>query len=231
MKEIRQELMQLREEHYKEFSSSLIPGSKPLLGVRIPVLRKFAKEIAKEEDWISFLEDGAEDYFEEIMLKAFVIGYAKADIELILEQAKRFIPKISDWSVNDSFCATFQITKKHKQRVWEFLMSYVNSKREFELRVVAVMLMNYYLTEEDIEQVLAVYNQILPVGYYTQMGVAWGIATAYTKFPKQTMKFLQDNRLDDFTYNKAIAKMLESYRVSLTDKGMLRKMRKVRKKI
>lgn len=230
MKEIRQELMQLREEGYKEFSSSFIPGSKPLLGVRIPILRKMAKRIAKEEDWISFLEEGAEDYFEEMTVKAFVIGYAKADIEVILKQAEKFIPKITDWSVSDSFCSNFQIAKKNQKRVWDFFIQYIDAGQEFELRVVAVLFMDYYLTEEYIDSVLEIYNRIVPVGYYTQMGVAWGIATAYAKFPKQTMAFLQENKLDDFTYNKAITKMLESYRVPLTDKEILRGMKRVVKK-
>ncbi len=230
MRNIRTELMQFQEENYQTFSSSLIPNSKPLLGVRIPVLRKLAKEIAKEEDWILFLEEGAEEYFEEMTIKAFVIGYAKADIEVILEQAGRFIPKISDWSVCDSFCSTFQIAKKNRQRVWEFLMPYLKSDKEFELRVAAVLMMDHYLTEEYIEQVLAAYNQISPVGYYTQMGVAWGIATAYAKFPEQTMTFLQENTLDNFTYNKAITKMLESYRVPSEDKAILQGMKRGKNK-
>lgn len=229
MREIRKELIRLQEERYREFSSSLIPNSKPLLGVRIPDLRKLAKEIARQEDWLSFLEKGEEDYFEEMMIKAFVIGYAKADIEVILEQAGRFIPKITDWSVSDSFCSAFQIAKKYRQRVWEFLMKYVNGKREFELRVVAVMLLDYYLTEEYLEQVFTVYNRISPVGYYTQMGVAWGVAAAYVKFPKQTMRFLQNCLLDEFTYHKAITKMLESHRVAEEDKNILRGMKRKRR--
>lgn len=226
LQDIREKLINLREETYKEFSATLIPGSKPLIGVRIPALRKLAKEIAKGEEWISFLENGAEDYFEELTLKAFVIGYARADIDCILEQAERFIPKITDWSVNDSFCSNFKIAKKNQKRVWDFLMKYTASKKEFELRVVAVMLMDYYLTEEYIDRALEVYNQIPPVGYYTQMGVAWGVATAYAKFPEQTMRFLQENKLDDFTYNKSITKMLESYRVSADDKELLRGMKR-----
>lgn len=228
--EIRQKLIQFQEEDYKKFSSSLIPGSKPLLGVRIPILRKLAKEIAKKEEWISFLEEGKEDYFEEIMLKVLVLGYAKAEIEVILEQAKKLIPKISDWSVNDSFCSNFQVVRKNRERVWKFLIPYMDSKQEFELRMVAVLLMDHYLTEDYIDLVLEVYNQIEPVGYYTQMGVAWGIATAYAKFPKQTMAFLKNNQLDDFTYNKAITKMLESYRVPLEEKEILRSMKRVGKR-
>jgi len=224
-------LTQLQDEKYREFSASLIPGSKPLIGVRIPVLRKLAKEIIKKEDWISFLENGAEDYFEELMLKGFVIGYAKADIDCILEQAERFIPKITDWSVNDSFCSTFKVAKENQEKVWDFLMKYIDSKKEFELRIVAVMLMDYYLTEEFIDRVLEIYHRIPPVGYYTQMGVAWGVATAYIKFPEQTMTFLKNNRLDDFTYNKSISKMLESYCVSAKEKELLRSMKRNIRKI
>lgn len=109
-------------------------------------------------------------------------------------------------------------------------MPYLKSDKEFELRAAAVLMMDYYLTEEYIEQVLAAYNQISPVGYYTQMGVAWGIATAYAKFPKQTMVFLQENTLDNFTYNKAITKMLESYRVPSEDKAILQGMKRGKNK-
>lgn len=228
--ELRQQLLLFQEESYREFTSSLIPRSKPLLGVRVPILRRFAKEIAKGEDWISFLEEGTEEYWEEMTVKALVIGYAKADLEVILDQAAKFIPKIADWSVNDSFCSNFRAAREYPKRVWEFLMQYMDSGQEFPLRVIAVMLMNHYLTENAIDSVLEVYRQIPPVGYYTQMGVAWGIATAYAKFPKQTMAFLKEDYLDDFTYNKAITKMLESYRVPLAEKEMLRGMKRKKKK-
>jgi len=226
LQEIKEKLFQLQEKEYQVFASSLIPKSKPLIGVRIPLLRKFAKEIAAKKDWIDFLETGAEDYFEELMLKALVIGYAKADTEVILRQAEVFIPKIADWSINDSFCSNFQIAKKNPKRVWEFLMNYIDSQEEFTLRMVAVMLMDYYLNEEYIDSVLKVYHQISPVGYYTQMGVAWAVATAYAKFPEKVLEFLKDGQLDSFTYQKAITKMLESRRISDQEKEKLQKMRK-----
>ena len=133
------------------------------------------------------------------MLQGLVIGYVKAEMEELLEYAAAFIPKIHDWSVNDGFCSTFKIVRKHRAEVWDFLMQYRASESEFEQRVVAVMLMDH-----------------------CKMGVAWGIATAYAKFPQETQAFLLENELDDYTYNKAIQKMLESYRVSAEDKEMLR---------
>ena len=143
-------------------------------------------------------------------------------IEELLEYAAAFIPKIHDWSVNDGFCSTFKIVRKHRAEVWDFLMQYRASESEFEQRVVAVMLMDHFLVPEYIDRVLAVYNSLKHEGYYCKMGVAWGIATAYAKFPQETQAFLLENELDDYTYNKAIQKMLESYRVSAEDKEMLR---------
>lgn len=223
--QIRTYLEEHAEEKYREFSSGLIPGNGSLLGVRIPVIRDLAKRIAKE-DWRTYLKEASDDSFEEISLQAFVIGYAKAEIDELLSYVEVFIPKINNWSVNDSLCASFKIARKHREKVWEFLMQYKNSPNEFEQRVVAVMLMNHFLEKEYINQVLAVWDELKHEGYYCKMGVAWGIATAYAKFPKETHAFLLDNHLDDFTYNKSIQKMIESYRITPEDKDVLRAMKR-----
>ncbi|MGN0142348.1 MAG: DNA alkylation repair protein [Roseburia sp.] len=210
---------------FQIFTSSLIPGTDPILGVRVPELRELAKRIAKE-DWRAYLDGATDDTYEEIMLQGLVIGYAKADIDEVLARAEEFIPKIHDWSVNDVFCATLKIAQKHREVTWDFLMKYRDSAAEFEQRVVAVMLMDHFLTEEYIERVLSVWDSLHHDGYYRKMGVAWGLATAYAKFPAQTEAFLHNNHLDDFTYNKAIQKMLESYRVPREDKEKLRAMKR-----
>ena len=223
--EIRRYFEEHAEQTYQEFNASLIPGGSPILGVRVPVIRALAKQIAKE-DWRSYLADARDDTYEERSLQGFVIGYAKADIEEILTYAGAFIPKINDWAVNDGFCSTFKIAQKHRERVWEFLIPYMESGNEFEQRVVAVMLMNHFLVEEYIDRVLDVWENLRHEGYYRKMGVAWGVATAYAKFPEQTHAFLLRGSLDDFTHNKAIQKMIESYRISKEQKEILRGMKR-----
>ena len=101
-KAIREQLFELAEENYQKFSSALLPNINNILGVRLPTLRKLAKVIAKD-DWRRFISMADSDYFEEVMLQGMVIGYAKADIEEILQYATDFIPKIDNWSVCDSF--------------------------------------------------------------------------------------------------------------------------------
>lgn len=223
--EIRSFLERESESEFKDFTSGLIPETDVILGVRLPKVRALAKQIAKE-DFRTYLKNPSDASYEEIMLQGYVIGYAKADIEEILSYAAQFIPKIHDWSVNDGFCATFKIAAKYRERVWDFLMQYRASEKEFEQRMVAVMLMDYFLTDEYIGQVLEVWDSLNHPGYYCKMGVAWGVATAYAKFPKEIHAYLLDNHLDDFTYNKAIQKMIESYRVSSEVKEVLRKMKR-----
>lgn len=237
------ELHHLAEPEYAAFSGGLTPGAGNMLGVRIPKLRALAKRLAKE-DWQGFLEAAQDDTYEEIMLQGFVIGYAKAELSTLLPYVERFIPKIHNWAVNDCFCATFKIAAKKQEEIWEFLMRYQDAEEEFVLRVIAVMLMDYYLNDTYIDRVLALYeefsirSQTLPVseesgtgqrGYYLKMGVAWGIATAYAKYPEKTMQLLKNGHLDTFTYRKSIQKMLESYRVSDEDKKVLRTMRDIAK--
>ncbi len=150
---IREELLKLSEEKYREFSSRLIPGVENILGVRLLCLRKIAKRIAKK-DWREYLKNANDTYFEEVMLQGMVIGYVKdSNIEEILVYIKNFIPKINNWSVCDSFCNGLKITNKNKEIVWEFLKKYLSSEKEYEVRFAVVMLLNYYIDEEYIRKV------------------------------------------------------------------------------
>lgn len=216
--ELEQRLRELASEHQAKFSEGLTPNCKPMLGVRLPELRKIAKEIAKT-DYRGFLEECPDTYFEHETLQAYVLGYAKDDIETILSYADRFVPKICDWSVNDSFCQNFSIARKYPERVFSWLMDYAKKEEEFSQRVVAVLLMSHFLVPEYIDKVLASMDILQYDGYYTKMGVAWCVATAYAKFPKETAAYLSDNKLQDWTFNKAIQKMCESYRVTEADKA------------
>ena len=215
------------DEKFKDFTSALIPGARPILGVRVPILRKLAKEIA-EGDWQTYLREASEDSYEEVAIKGFVIGYAKAELEVLLPYIAEHIEKINDWSLCDGFCSNLKVVKKHREEFLEFLLPYAKIDDEFKQRVVAVMLMTYYLTDEYIDMTLKVLDNLKNEKYYCKMAVAWAIATAWAKQREKTYCYMLDgnNTLDDWSYNKAIQKMLESYRVSDEDKVMLRKMKR-----
>ncbi|MCM1308818.1 MAG: DNA alkylation repair protein [Butyrivibrio sp.] len=224
---ILRELEEMADKKYGEFSSSLIPGENTMLGVRIPKLRAFAKRIAGD-DYESYLENACRGAmcFEEKTLKGFVIGCIRADTDYIFGLVRDFVPQIDNWSVCDTFCASLKIFGKNLEKGRDFLLPYTRSDKEFEIRFATVMLMDYYLKEDYIDRVLAFYGKIRHEGYYAKMGAAWGLATAYAKFPGKTREFLMNTDMDDWTYNKAIQKMLESYRIDSADKEMLRSMKR-----
>lgn len=224
---IRERIFERSEEAYKLFQHNLIPGEDRILGVRLPYLRELAKEIAKE-DWREYLNNAQGEYYEEIMLQGLVIGYAKAAPEEILKYAALFIPKITNWAVCDSFCTGLKLAKKHPQLVWDFIQPYLKSGKEFEIRFAVIMMLAYFITDNDIDQVISSLDQVRHEGYYVKMGVAWAISVCYVKYPVKTMAYLKDCGLDDFTFNKSLQKILESYRVDQDAKAIIRSMKRKR---
>jgi len=225
MNKIRNELFEKQDLKYKEFHSSLCPNVDKIIGVRIPELRKMAKEIASK-DYDKFLVQAKDEYYEELVLQGLVIGYAKTSIENTFKYLKTFVPKINSWAVCDTTCSNLKITKKYMNEMWDFLEQYINSKKEYEIRFALVMYLNYYLTEEYIEKILQKIDKIENKAYYVQMAIAWLISFAYIKQKEKTEKYLLENNLDKFTQNKSIQKICESYRVSKEDKEKLRKYKK-----
>lgn len=222
---IRSKLVEWIDEDYQKFQANLIPNYEKILGIRVPKLRAFAKEISKQ-DWRIFLERGHEDYYEEVLLKGMVIGYVKMDVQERFEYIQWFVPKIDNWAVCDSFCSGLKFTKKHHEEVWDLIMPYLQSKEEFEVRFAVVMLLNYFIEEKFIVMVLRLFNDVKHNGYYVKMAIAWAISFCYIKFPEKTMKFLNDNELDHFTYNKALQKITESNRIDEETKTMIRRMKR-----
>ncbi len=225
MNQIRERLFSLQDVKYKDFHSSLCPGTNNIIGIPVPILRNLARQIVKE-DWREYLKNAKDDYYEEVMLQGMVIGLAKMEFDERTSYIKQFVPKIDNWAVCDVTCAGFKFTKKNMKEVWEFLKPYLDSNKEFEIRFAVVMLLDFYITDEYIHDVLEILNNIHHEGYYVKMAVAWAISICYIKFPKETFKFLERNDLDTFTYNKALQKIIESYRVSKEEKDKIRKMKK-----
>ncbi len=152
-KEIRDILAQYTDERYKEFSAGLIPGAKPLMGVRLPQLRRIAKSIVNDKHYKQKWQDETagydgeyEDiYFEETMLRGMMIGYGTAKIGVSCEEGlsrlKSFVPYIDNWSVCDSFCSSFSFANRYREEVWEFIQPYLYSDKEYDVRVALILLL------------------------------------------------------------------------------------------
>lgn len=225
MNNIREKLFELQDKKYKDFHSSLCPNINDIIGVRIPELRNIAKQIAKENP-VEYLENVPKEYYEEKMLQGLVIGYMKSSLEEKQKYLDEFVPIIDNWAICDCCTSTYKFTNKYLTEMWNYIQKYLSSDKEFELRFAIVMLMDYYITDEYIDRVIKIYDNINNDAYYVKMAIAWALSVCYVKFPKKTMDFMQKNNLDDFTYNKALQKMIESYRVDENIKNELRKMKR-----
>lgn len=219
-----------------------------VLGVRLPALHRLAKKLSGE-DWRKNLEElwaVTEGSFEERMLLGFLIGSARLSsaaegnaksgkdakrgkrlqeaIELKEQFSliQKFIPRIDNWSLCDSFCTGLKFAREYPTEVWAFLQPFLQSDAEYSIRFGLVMIINYFITEEYIDRLFPVFDGIAHEGYYVRMANAWAISVCYVKFPEKTMGYLEENCLDDFTYQKALQKIVESRCVSAEVKARMR---------
>lgn len=224
--EYRNKLEELSEPKYQKFASALIPGVDNLIGVRIPLIRKLAKEIIKK-DPVKYLKVAEDKYFEEIMLQALVIGQLKMDIEIVINEVEKFIPKIDNWSVCDSFCNDIKIVRANKDKIWKFFDYYWHSTKEYEIRFSVVTMLFYYIEDDYIDHLFDCFNYISHQSYYVKMSVAWAISMCFVKYPVKTMQYLKNNCLDNETYNKVLQKIRESMQVDESTKKIIKQMKRV----
>lgn len=217
-----------RDPKFLEFHSKLVPGKEMILGIRLPILRGIAKEISKG-DSISFLQIVGHSYYEEVMLHGFVIGNMRVKeygLESILDYVTGVVPLIDNWAICDSFCASLKVTKKNKQTIFEFLHPYIKSEEPFEVRFALVMLLDYYIEGEYLQEIFSICDMTHPDHYYVQMAKAWLISICFIKYEKETLEYLQTCQLDDFTYNKSLSKITESLRVPAEKKQFIRSLKR-----
>lgn len=220
--EIRERLILLKEAGYADFTAGLTPGAGAVLGVRLPLLRKIAKELAAQQGEEAL--EGEDLYFEEKLLRGMMIGRLKVTPQRRFELIRDFIPRIDNWAVCDSFCCSLKSMKQQQEACWTLIQPYAFSEKEFEQRFAAVMLLDYFVTEAYIDKTLGLLPQIHSEAYYASMGAAWALAECYIKFPQKTLPLLQKPVFGLPTLRRTIRKLCDSYRVTKDDKQMLREL-------
>lgn len=227
MKQQEEVLWVLQDIAYREFSAKLLPGVTNIIGVRLPALRKLAKQYARN-DWRKYLQLAKDEYFEETMLQGMVIGYARMTLEERFEAIEKFVPKITNWSVCDSFCNGLKFTEKHPDEVWTFLQPFFSAKEPFAVRFAVVMSLNYFIRADGdrLEEVFAKLAEVQHENYYVRMALGWAFSKAYIANRHQTLPWLEETRLHQVVLMKAIQKIIESNQVSLAEKEFFREKRR-----
>ena len=219
------ELFSLQDLKYKEFHQKLMPTVNPdkVIGIRTPVLRKFAKEFSKREEAEGFLKNLPHKYYEEDNLHAFLLEEIK-DYEKLIEELNKFLPFVDNWATCDMMRP--KILKNHKTELLEDIKRWLNSKDIYTIRFAVNCLMLYYLEEDFKPEYLQWVKNIESQEYYINMVRAWYFATALAKQYDETVKILENNALDKWTHNKTIQKANESYRITKEQKEYLRTLKR-----
>lgn len=216
-------LFALKDENYRRFHAKLIPDIPidNIIGVRTPVLRKYAKEVAKLQEANIFLESLPHIYYEENNLHGALLSllYPK-DIIAFMEQLERFLPYVDNWATCDMLSP--KIFKKHLSYVYERVQKWLQSDAVYTIRFGIVTLLGFYLDDAFEPEMLQLVANVRSEEYYVNMAVAWYFSMALVKQYDATLPYIQNRVLEPWTHNKSIQKAIESRRIPQETKAYLR---------
>lgn len=231
---IHQQIAALAEPDYQAFASKLLPGETRLLGVRLPRLRQLARQWVRAEGPAAVdacLADcaGADASFEYLLLTGMMIGCAatpRAPWPQSQAWITAYIPHLRNWSLCDSFCAGLKVARSRPQELWALLLPYLDSEKEYDVRFAVVMMLNYYLDDAHIDEVLNALHKNRHPAYMAQMAVGWALSAAYVRYPERTMVVLRRPDMVTAVRRIALRKIIESLRVTAEQREDIRRFRR-----
>ena len=224
MDNIKKKLFRLQDVCYGDFHSKLMPNiaREKIIGIRVPVLRRFVKDLseAEKED---FLQQLPHNYYEENNLHGLIIMESK-DYGSCIGELERFLSYIDNWATCDMLRP--KILSKHLPELLEKIYQWLASEDTYIVRLAIGFLMSFYLDDGAYQrEYLAKVAEVSSKEYYVRMMVAWYFATALAKQYQDALPYMQKGRMEEWTRRKAIQKALESRRVSPEHKEYLRSLR------
>ena len=184
-------LKSLKDEKYKEFHSSLVLNSKyEMIGIRVPIMRNIAKQIAKTSNIEEFLNYSQNKYYEEIMIQGLVISHIK-DEKVFYKYFKNHIKKIDNWALCDTFCNAIKIVEKYENKYFDEMIELSLSNKEFISRVGIVTILSHFINEKNLDTIFDTLNKIESDKFYINMAEAWLVCEMYIKFSKETKNSLK----------------------------------------
>ena len=221
---IKEELLALQDISYADFQAKLTPNIPRdlFIGVRVPEARKLAKRIIGEQETSKFLRDLPHKYYDENMLHGLLISEMK-DYDACIEAVDEFLPYVDNWAVCDIMSP--KIFKKNKEALLEKIKEWSKSEEEYTCRFGLEMLMSHFLDDDFKPEYLEIPLSVNNDEYYVKMMIAWFFATALAKEWDMTIKYIEDQRLDTWTHNKAIQKARESKRITPKQKEYLKSLK------
>ena len=221
---LQKQLFELQDLKYRDFHSKLMPETdkETVIGIRTPVLRKFAKEFAGTSEAEAFLRQLPHRYYEENNLHMMLITGIK-DYEKCMEEIQRFLPCIDNWATCDYPAP--KCFARHKDQVLEEAKRWISSGETYVIRYGIGMLMRLFLDEDFSSEYLEMAAAVQSQEYYVNMMIAWYFATALAKQWDATVPYIDQHKLSDWVHRKTVQKAVESYRITPEQKEYLKGFR------
>ena len=226
--EILDKLFENQDIKYAEFHKRIVPDTKyEIIGIRLPIMRKLAKEFIKRDDFDEIVLDKNIKYYEEAMIQGLMIGYKKMTLKDKEKYIKSYIPKMDTWALTDSVIPTFKIKDNEREEYLKFILNYKDSPKEYYARFFIISILDYFIYDEMIDKDIEYLDSIKNDKYYVQMAKAWCLAEIATNNYDKIIKYLTgNNNLDKFTHNKTIQKMIESFRFTDEQKKYIKSLKR-----
>jgi 3-methyladenine DNA glycosylase AlkD len=221
MEEIQKHLFELQDIKYRDFHSRLMPDTdkETIIGIRVPVLRKYAKSIAGTELSEKFIKELPHHYYEENNLHMMLITRIK-DYDRCISEIERFLPYIDNWATCD-FPAP-KCFENHKEELLPVIKRWIASGETYTIRYGIGMLMRLYLDADFDPEYVKLVAEVKSDEYYVNMMIAWYMATALAKQWDAVIPYIEEHRMSDWVHRKTIQKAVESYRITDEQKRYLK---------
>ncbi len=216
----------LSDPQYQAFHSKIANTRHTILGVRMPALRKIARELARDHTSNIPLFHQNEPIYEMVLLEGLMLSYVTMPFSELRGAVEHYLAKVDSWAQVDSVMLGFKTIPKEPEAAWDILLAWLKSDAVFVVRSGLVGLLGFYVDMPHLHKLFALAQQMEHRAYYVMMANAWMISVCMAKFPDPTLAFFANNTLDAKTHNMAIQKSIDSLRVSRPHKEILRSLRR-----
>lgn len=216
------------EQAYAEFNKRIIPDIGETYGVRMPLLRKIALSISKNDDKESAYEylNSGTTHEEKLILGMLLPNLRFYSEEEMFNYIEAYVLKINNWALCDSFVGDLKKSiNKQPNMFYDKIDSYLKSKNPWEIRFGLILFNNYFAKKEYISDIFKKLKLIKSDHYYVNMGISWLVSTCYLADKDATIELLKSNSLGKWCTNKSIQKIKESLRVSKEEKQEINKLK------
>lgn len=175
---------------YKKLNEKIIPTKYEIIGIRVPILKKYVKSIKK------YIRTDRK-YYEDFLIEIYSLNYL--DDRKKVKTMEELLDYFDNWALVDFTISNLKF--KDLEVLKNFLDKIKNSKKEFIIRYYIGNLMKYYL--DSSFDIVKRYEDTS--FYYVDMMVSWYYQNYYFKVDKEKVnKHLEEinNNIKKYTIRK-----------------------------